>query len=153
MKAPSGRQRFHVLGALEAITHELIPVTSMTYINATAVCLWLEQLAHHVRGPITVVLDNALYQMCQAVRDAAKRLGVELLYLLAYSPNLNLIERLWKFVKKKCLYNRYYENFAAFRQAIQRVLRTMNRRHAAELSDLLTLRFQTFRQEEMLLAA
>lgn len=50
--------------------------------------------------PITLVLDNARYQKCQSVFDKAATLGIELLYLPAYSPNLNLIERLWRFVKK-----------------------------------------------------
>jgi len=90
---------------------------------------------------------------CQPVRELAKRLGIELLYLPAYSPNLNLIERLWKFVKKKCLYNRYYADFAAFRQAIQNVFRTVGRQHASELRVLLTLRFQIFSEQKALLAA
>jgi transposase len=48
----------------------------------------------------------------------ADKLGIELLYLPSYSPNLNLIERLWKWVKKKCLYGKYYENFTDFQQSI-----------------------------------
>jgi transposase len=55
--------------------------------------------------PITLVLDNAKYQKCQPVREVAETLGIELLYLPSYSPNLNLIERLWKLVKKPCLYS------------------------------------------------
>jgi transposase len=153
VKAPSGRQRFNVLGALNAITHELVTVTNITYINATSVCALLQQLACRVQHPITVVLDHARYQKCQPVRDLAQRLGIELLYLPAYSPNLNLIERLWKFVKKQCLYNRYYVDFAAFRHAIQELLCTMNSRHASELRSLLTLRFQTLRPQELPLTA
>src|SRR6516162_3739206 len=36
-----------------------------------------------------------------------------------YAPNLNLIERLWKFVKKQCLYSKYYTDFSAFTSAIE----------------------------------
>jgi len=54
------------------------------------------------------VLDNARYQKCQSVADKAKELGIELLYLPPYSPNLNLIERLWRFVKKQVLYSKHY---------------------------------------------
>ena len=43
---------------------------------------------------------------------------IELLYLPPYSPNLNLVERLWKFVKKKCLWSKYYANFEDFKEAI-----------------------------------
>jgi len=49
--------------------------------------------------------------------DEAKALGIDLLFLPPYSPNLNLIERLWKFTKKKCLYNEFYETFSKFKEA------------------------------------
>jgi transposase len=45
-----------------------------------------------------MVLDDARYQRCEPVRALAAALRIELLHLPAYSPNLNLIERLWKFV-------------------------------------------------------
>lgn len=108
MPAPAGRQRFNVLGALNAITHELVTVTNDTYINAESVCELLRRLAALGLGmPITLVLDNARYQKCHVVQTLAETLQIELLYLPPYSPNLNLIERLWKLVKKKCLYSIY----------------------------------------------
>jgi hypothetical protein len=54
----------------------------------------------------------------KTIMDLAAELGIELLFLPSYSPNLNLIERLWKFVKKECLYSRYYETFELFKKAI-----------------------------------
>jgi transposase len=93
VQAPAGRQRFNVLGALNAITHELITVTNDTYINADSVCQLLFKLAELNLGvPITLVLDNARYQKCALVLETAKNLKIELLFLPAYSPNLNLIE-------------------------------------------------------------
>jgi len=65
------------------------------------------------------VLDNARYQRCALVQSVANSLGIELLYLPPYSPNLNLIERLGKFVKKHCLYSKYYADFTAFTHAIE----------------------------------
>jgi hypothetical protein len=62
-------------------------------------------------------MDNARYQRCATVSARAAELDLELLFLPAYSPNLNLIERHWKLVKKRCLTNRYYESFADFRHA------------------------------------
>ena len=56
---------------------------------------------------MTVILDNARYQRCALVQTVAQELRIELLYLPTYSPNVNLIERLWKFVKKQCLYSKY----------------------------------------------
>ena len=93
--SPSGRKRFNVLGAVNAITKEAITVTNESYINAQSICQMLLKL--HALGlnvPITVVLDNARYQKCQVVFGLAKALDIELLYLPSYSPHLNLIERL-----------------------------------------------------------
>jgi transposase len=98
----AGRRRFNVLGALNAITHELVMVTNDTYITADSVCELLRRIAKlNLAMPITLVLDNARYQKCNIVTALALQLNIELLYLPTYSPNLNLIERLWKFVKKK----------------------------------------------------
>jgi transposase len=150
IKAPSGRNRFNVLGALNAITNELVMVTNDTYINAECVCDLLRQIAdRYIDIPITIVLDNARYQKCALVQDLANLLNIELLYLPSYSPNLNLIERLWKFVKKKCLYSKYYDNFALFKTAISDCLSETHTKHAKELSSLLTLRFQTFKKAQI----
>ncbi|MDI6793429.1 MAG: IS630 family transposase, partial [bacterium] len=123
LKAPAGRKRFNVLGALNAITHELIMVTNDSYINAQSVCELLCRLYWlNLEVPITLVLDNARYQKCKVVQELAEILNIELLYLPSYSPNLNLIERLWKFVKKQCLYSKYYSEFVSFKAAILKVL-------------------------------
>jgi len=145
MRAPSGRQRWNVLGALHAITHQLITVTNDSYINATSVCELLEKIAAlGLSTPITVVMDNARYQRCRLVLERARQLDLELLFLPPYSPNLNLIERLWRFVRKECLYSTYYERFEPFKQAITECLSETTGRHQAALSRLLTLEFQTF---------
>ena len=104
IKAPSGRQRVNVLAALNAITHEVLTVQNLTYITAATVCELLRLIANAQPSiPVTVILDNARYQRCALVQTVAETLGIELLYLPTYSPNLNLIERFWKFVKKQCL--------------------------------------------------
>jgi transposase len=72
-------------------------------------------------------------------------LNIELLYLTTYSPNLNLIERLWKFVKKKCLYSVYYPDFSSFKFAISSCLAQSHTTHKLALDSLLTLRFQSFK--------
>ena len=70
-------------------------------ITAETVCELLRFLAGAYQGlPITIMLDKARYQQCALVPTVADTLGIELLFLLAYSPNLNLIERFWRFVKK-----------------------------------------------------
>ncbi len=100
--------------------------------------------------PITLVLDNARYQKCKLVQNLAQDLGIELLYLPPYSPNLNLIERLWKFVKKKCLYAKYYEDFTQFSAAITNCLAQAHLKHKKELDSLLSLKFQTFNPSQIL---
>ena len=145
IQAPSGRQRFNVLGALNAITHELITVTNDTYITSTEVCQLLHQLAALNLGvPVTLFLDNARYQRCALVQTCAASLNIELCFLPSYSPNLNLIERLWKFVKKQCLYSTYYPSFAPFKAAITHSLTQTATTHKTALDSLLTLRFQRF---------
>lgn len=151
IKSPSGRKRFNVLGALNAITHEIILVTNDSYITAIQVCELLQKLADlGLSIPITLVLDNARYQKCRVVQDLAKSLEIELLYLPTYSPNLNLIERLWKFVKKKCLYGKYYEDFTQFSSAISGCLNDAHLQHKKELDSLLTLRFQHFDKTQIM---
>jgi len=149
IQAPSGRQRFNVLGALNAITHELITITNDAYINAESVCALLEKIANlYVGIPISIFLDNARYQKCALVREKARSLNIELCFLPAYSPNLNLIERMWKFVKKKCLYSKYYEKFPAFKTAISNCLDETMTTHKSDLDSLLTLRFQLFQKAQ-----
>jgi transposase len=151
VRAPAGRQRFNVLGALNAITHDLLTVTNDTYITATEVCALLRQLAALNLGvPLTLVLDNARYQRCAQVVTLATSLQIELCFLPPYSPNLNLIERLWKFVKKQCLYSIYYADFAAFKTAIVQCLTQTHTTHRAALDSLLTLRFHRFEKTHFL---
>ncbi len=144
IRTPAGRNRLNVLGALNAISKKLVSVTNETYVNAETVMeLFAKLRCHHPEQAITVVLDNARYQKCRAVFSLAKELEIELLYLPGYSPNLNLIERLWKFVKKQCLYSVYYDNFMAFKAAIMGCLADLPTQHAEQLQSLLTLNFQT----------
>ena len=151
IKAPAGRQRFNVLGALNALTHELMTVTNDTYITAESLCALLQKLAALNLGvPITLFLDNARYQKCALVQALAASLNIELCYLPAYSPNLNLIERVWKFVKRQCLYSKYYADFAAFKAAIETCLRDIPTTHQTALDSLLTLRFQTFEKAQFM---
>jgi transposase len=145
VKAPSGRQRFNVLAALNAVTHEIITVTNATYINAESVCALLEKIAAAgIKTAITLVMDNARYQRCDLVQEWAKELGIEILFLPPYSPNLNLIERLWKFVRKKCLYGKYYTDFAIFSSTIDSFIKNVHERYPNELATLLALNFQCF---------
>lgn len=148
--SPSGRKRFNVLGAVNAVTKEILTFTNETYINAESVCQLLVQIAQRYgQVPITIVVDNARYQKCKLVWAYANVLNIELLYLPSYSPHLNLIERLWRFVKKECLYAKYYENFADFKRAIEMCIETANTEHKDKLETLLSWNFQSFEKVQI----
>ena len=146
VQAASGRQRFNVLGAWNAVTQELVTITNTTAVNTDTLCDLLRAVA--ARGllvsPVTLVLDNARYQRNKFVEGLAKELGIELLFLPSDSPNLNLIERLLRFVKGKAAYGRYHPTFADFRAAVQDVLDGVPTTHAQKLATLMTLNFQEF---------
>ena len=109
---PAGRHRLSVLGALNAVTHQLLTVTTDAYINSQHVCRMPHQLAAlGLTVPITVVLDNARYPRCGLVQQTTAHLNIKLLFLPAYSPQFNLIERFWRLVKKCRLHARYYPTF------------------------------------------
>ena len=147
LQASSGRKRFNVLGAINAITYQLITVTNETYINAESVCELLQKIAHlNLTTPITLILDNARYQYCKVVQAKGADLNIELVFLPPYAPNLNLIERLWRFIRKQCLYAKYYENFADFKRAIETCLAETDTKHQLALVSLLSLKFQDFRK-------
>ena len=153
VRAASGRQRLNVLGAWNAITRELIALTNTTVVNTETMCELLRRLAAQgLSGPITLVLDNARYQRNAVVQALAASLGIELLYLPSYSPNLNVIERLWRFVKREALYGRYHPTFANFQAAIQDTLSQVPTKHKDKLASLMTLNFQVFDNVSLLAA-
>jgi hypothetical protein len=152
----SGRKRYNVLGALNAITHELVTVCNDSYINALSVC----ELLHKIRDSVgmekivSLVLDNAAYQKCALVRELAKDLKIELLFLPSYSPNLNLmpvlstkyeVERLWRWVRKDCLNSKYFEHFDDLRYTInQSLLMVSHGKNKEEMERLFALNFQLY---------
>lgn len=153
VRAASGRQRFNVLGAWDAVTRRLLTVTNTTVVNTDTMCQLLRAIAAEgFVGPVTVVLDNARYQRNKVVQGLAGELGIRLLFLPSYSPNLNLIERLWGFAKRRSVYGQYHPDFASFRTAIERTLDGIPTTHAKSLESLMTLEFQTFEDVSLLAA-
>jgi transposase len=143
--AASGRTRINVLGAYDPIKNELIKIINRAYITSETIIELLVMIKTvYLDTAITVVLDNARYQRCKAVIDKAVELNIELLFLPTYSPNLNLIERLWRFVKKDCLYSKYYKTTNEFEAAIIDCLKTINTTKKQKLKSLMALKFQLF---------
>lgn len=152
VRGASGRRRYNVLGAWNGVTRELIRVTNETRVSSDTMVELLGRIAARTAGPTTLVLDNARYQRCAAVEAEAQRLGIVLLFLPSYSPNLNLIERLWRFTKKKALRGKHYADFATFRAAIDECLDRIPTVHREPLASLMTLKFQTFDSDSFLAA-
>jgi transposase len=143
IRSPSGRNRHNVLGAFNAVSHELISVKNDAYINSITVMELIKEIRSRYRGQkITLVMDNARYQRCKAVMEYAQKYGIELLFLPSYSPNLNLIERLWKFVKKIALNNKYYGDFISFKEGIEYCLGNLGTKFKKAVESLMTLKFQ-----------
>ena len=152
IRAASGRNRINVLGVVHAITKKIVTLTNTTYITADTVIEFLGLLKKKFCDkPLTIVLDNARYQHCAAVELVAKKLGITLLFLPPYSPNLNIIERLWKFTKKTILYAKYYDKPKLFHQAIETFFKNINKKHKKEIQSLLTLKFQFFDNKNSLI--
>jgi transposase len=144
IKTNSGRERLNINGALNIENMDIVTCFDPT-INAQSTLGLLRKLEakHPEAETIYVVCDNARYYRCILVNEYLKDSRVEILFLPSYSPNLNLIERLWKFFKKKVLYNRYYEKFAEFKAACETFFR-YPRRYLKELRSLLTENFHLF---------
>jgi len=146
---PAGRQRYNVLGAVDVIGGRLLTVTNTAYVNALTVCEMLAKMAaEHVGKPVTVFLDNARYQHCALVMETARELGIDLAFLPSYSPNLNLIERFWKHLKKTSLSNRVFSDFGGFRDAIDAGMSEAFTIRASEMKTLLNPKFQILEKSQ-----
>lgn len=144
VKTFSGRNRYNVLGAIDFMTKKVHTITNTTYITATEICQMLRELSSNYAGKkIHIVLDNARYQKCEIVTSLARELQIELVFLPPYSPNLNLIERLWKFTKGK-LRVQYYSDFKTFKDTIDSIIRNTNSIFKEQLSSLIGEKIQLF---------
>lgn len=144
VKTFSGRQRYNVLGAINFMTKKVHTITNTTYITATEICEMFKMVASEYAGKkIHIVLDNAKYQKCEMVTKLAKELSVELVFLPPYSPNLNLIERLWKFTKSK-LRVKYYNDFKSFKDAIDLIISGTDNVFKKQISTLIGEEIQLY---------
>lgn len=145
VKGAHGRKRFNVLGAINPFTLTFIYEANEGYVNAETVCKLLRKIKKRgFKSPITLIMDNARYQRCRLVQDLAKSLDIELLFLPSYSPNLNLIERYWKYLKGKLFRCRSIEKFDIFCTSITAILGDRSAKRKEELVTLLAPNFQVF---------
>lgn len=144
VKTWSGRKRYNVLGAIDFITKKVHIVTNDSYITAVQICEMLKKLRmEYADKAIHIVLDNARYQKCKIVQEMALSLDIHMEYIPPYSPNLNLIERLWKFVKAE-LRTKYYDEFSIFCEKIDSIIASTTRTNKAKIEKLISKKVQMF---------
>jgi len=119
LQSNSGRSRLNIHGAMNAETYETTIVSSENNINTDSTISLFEYLIilYPLATTIYVILDNAKYHYSNEVKEWVKNSKIKLIFLPVYSPELNLIERLWRVFKKNVLYNRYYKTFKEFKNA------------------------------------
>lgn len=141
VKSNTGRKRININGVLDSETKEVI-VREDKSINAQSTIQLLKavEVAYPLAAIIYVICDNARYYRSKLVKEFLRTSKVELVFLPPYSPNLNLIERLWKFMKKKVLHNKYYEKYDDFKKAVGSFFGNINE-FSNELETLLTNEF------------
>lgn len=143
IESNSGRRRINIVGALNPATLRPTTVVSESNCDAEMIQCFLEEVRKEYPDPKTVYifLDNAKYNLAQTVKRKARMLKIKLIFLPPYSPNLNLIERLWKFLKKKVRTNNYYDTFEKFFKAVCDFFKDIDQ-YRDELETLLTLNFE-----------
>ena len=140
--ANAGRSRYSVLGGYSATDGQYVGVQTPGMINAQTVCEWIDRLQASFPDAetITVYVDNARYFHARLVKERLAGTRVVFIYLPPYSPNLNLIERLWKFCKKKVL-RFFYPTWTQFQAAIDTFFADLTR-YQDELATLMTDNFE-----------
>ena len=117
IKSSSGRKRIHLTGAVNVEEPTDIHIKESETVNSDTVRAFLDQLedAYPTKSKIYLIVDQAPYFKSYLVQDWTYGSKIEIIYLPTYSPNLNLIERLWKFMRKKIIDYHYYDTFEKFR--------------------------------------
>ena len=140
--ANTGRKRLNIIGAINPVT--LQPTIILTEENCSAEVIeaFLEEvkIQYNQAKTICVILDNARYQRSNIVQTTAKFFNIDLVYLPPYSPNLNLIERLWRYFKKEVMKNKYYSDYATFENAVETFFLQFEDRRE-DLKSLLNFKF------------
>lgn len=142
LKTNTGRMRVNINGAYDIAAHKVI-IREDESINSQSTIALLEQmLKEQPLGLLYIILDNAKYYRSRIVKDfLEKNQRIQFVFLPPYSPNLNLIERLWRFFKKKTIYNKYYEKFAVFKEKCLNFFENIDD-YKNELETLMTENFQ-----------
>ena len=140
----TGRNRMNLNGAVNAHRPEEVVIVEADSINGQATIALYERIQEQNldKTSIYVFCDNASYYHGAEVKAwLEQNPRITQLFLPPYSPNLNLIERLWKFLRKKVINTTFYPTFLEFQTAI-RVFFANIAQYQDELRTLLRHNFQ-----------
>jgi transposase len=115
----TGRMRLNLSGIIDVISHNLLVKEDLT-LNAESTIQFFKNIekAYPTMKMVHVFCDNAPYYRNARVRQYLETSKISLHFLPPYSPNLNPIERLWKWMKERVIYNTYYSDFEDFRSSV-----------------------------------
>ena len=139
----SGRDRVNINGLVNAKDVTDVIAVDCERINAQST-KDMYQLAlekHPEAEKIYIISDNARYYKNKELTEWIKDSKITQIFLPPYSPNLNLIERLWKFLRKKVINTEFYRTKELFREAINKFFKNIAK-YKSELETLLTLNFR-----------
>lgn len=142
LKSNTGRQRLNINGSIDIETFSPV-VDYYDSVDAQSTISLLKNMEkkHPDAEVIYMICDNVRYYRSQKVKEYLEKSKIKLVFLPPYSPNLNLIERLWQFSRKIVLYDKYYEAFDEFKKACKSFF-SRSKSYKKEISSLLTENFQ-----------
>lgn len=142
IKSNTGRNRINLNGAYNPDNQDVIIREDKT-INAQSTIKLFEQIENHYPHAKTIYVfcDNARYYRSKLVKQYLKTSRIKVIFLPPYSPNLNFIERLWKFMRKKVINTTYYSNFQSFKSAISNFFKNIAE-YKDELKQFIGTKFQ-----------
>jgi len=147
IKSNTGRRRINILGALDIEDFSVTTILTEETCNSVRIVEFLQKIKEkYPDEKIVIILDNARYNYAIITRAFAEENNIKLLFLPPYAPNLNLIERLWKFTKKHLVNNTYYEDFTQFVNTTESFFYNLDD-YRQELSSLFTQKFQIIHAE------
>lgn len=142
VKTNTGRERLNLNGALNLKGKMAVILEEQTINSHATITLFQKLAVKQPKGKIYIILDNARYHHSKIVKLWLKRhKRFKLVFLPTYSPNLNIIERLWRFFHQKVTWNHYFETFEEFRSETLKFFKNLNL-YEKEVSTLLTDNFQ-----------
>ncbi len=144
----TGRQRININGAYNPFNQDVIVRQDKT-INGLSTIALFEQITLFYKNTKLQVLafaDNGRANKSRLVKQWLENQSfIKVIYLPPYSPNLNLIERLWKFMRKNVINTKYYSEFRDFKKAIDQFFENMDS-FKSQLKTFIGTKFQIFRQ-------